>query len=258
MFKKIALAAALVATASFATWDKFPVLENHKGQAAVGINDLMQDKGNQLGLTAKGRFTVIPNLEVGLAIPYVIFTHWDGEDSKQDGLSDIALMGRYQFMPTMSAFLDISLPTCNEDLCGEDGPVGFHFGAQYSQNFGMVNFGSELGLAIETKGDDKNTPPWTLNLGAEGDFAINPMLTPYVGLDLAMLLGKYTYDGENGGDSHTGELGIEPYLGLGIAFNPMITLDLCAQFTFGKDYLKVTTYRDEMVTSLAATLFINF
>ena len=38
----------------------------------------------------------------------------------------------------------------------------------------------------------------------------------------------------------------------------MITLDLCAQFTFGKDYLKVTTYRDEMVTSLAATLFINF
>ena len=258
MFKKIALAAALVATATFATWDKFPVLEQGKGQAAVGINDLMQDKGNQLSLGAKGRFTVIQNLEVGLAIPYVIFTHWDGEDQKADGLADIGLMVRYQFMPTMNAFLDIALPTCNEDLCGEDGPVGFHFGAQYSQNFGMVNFGSELGLAIETKGDDKTTPPWTLNLGAEGDFAINPMLTPYVGLDLAMLLGKYTYDGENGGDSHTGELGIEPYLGLGIAFNPMITLDLCAQFTFGKDYLKVTTHRDEMVTNLAATLFINF
>ena len=59
MFKKIALAAALVATASFATWDKFPVLEQGKGQAAVGINDLMQDKGNQLSLGAKGRFTVI-------------------------------------------------------------------------------------------------------------------------------------------------------------------------------------------------------
>lgn len=258
MFKKIALAAALVATASFATWDKFPVLEQGKGQAAVGINDLMQDKWNQLGLSAKARYTIIPNLEVGFEIPFVIFTHWDGEDAEADGLADIPLMVRYQFMPTMNAFLDISLPTCNEDLCGEDGPVGFHFGAQYSQNFGMVNFGSELGLAIETKGDDKTTPPWELNAGAEADIAVNPMLTPYVGLDLAMLLGKYTYDGENGGDSHTGDLGIGPYLGLGIAFNPMITLDLCAQFIFGKDYLKVTTQSDEMVTTLGATLFINF
>ena len=259
MFKKIALAAALVATASFATWDKFPVLENHKGQAAVGISDIMQDKMNQLSLGAKARYTVAPNLELGLEIPFVIFTHWDGEDVEDaNGLADIPLMVRYQFMPNMNAFLDISWPTCNEDLCGEDGPVGFHFGAQYSQNFGMVNFGSELGLAIETKGDDKTTPPWELNLGVEGDFAINPMLTPYVGLDLAMLLGKYTYDGENMGDSHTGDLGIGPYLGLGIAFNPMITLDLCAQFILGKDYLKVTTQSDEMVTALGATLFINF
>ena len=37
MFKKIALAAALTATASFATWNYFPVLENHKGQAKVGF-----------------------------------------------------------------------------------------------------------------------------------------------------------------------------------------------------------------------------
>ena len=34
MLKKLCLAAAFCATASFATWDKFPVLENHKGEKA--------------------------------------------------------------------------------------------------------------------------------------------------------------------------------------------------------------------------------
>ena len=33
MFKKIALAAALAASAAFATWDYYPVLEGGKGSA---------------------------------------------------------------------------------------------------------------------------------------------------------------------------------------------------------------------------------
>ena len=110
MFKKIALAAALTATASFATWNYFPVLENHKGQAEVGVTDLMQDKTNQLGLFVGARYTVIPNLELGVKLPYTVFTHWDGEDAKRDGLNNIPLMVRYQFMPIMNAFVDVDLP----------------------------------------------------------------------------------------------------------------------------------------------------
>ena len=37
MFKKIALAAALTASASFATWDYFPILDGGKGQAELDV-----------------------------------------------------------------------------------------------------------------------------------------------------------------------------------------------------------------------------
>ena len=37
MFKKIAMACAFIATASFATWDYYPVLEAGKGSFAGGL-----------------------------------------------------------------------------------------------------------------------------------------------------------------------------------------------------------------------------
>ena len=235
MLKKIALVAAVAATASFATWNYFPVQEAGKGQAEIGVTDKMQDKLNQFALFAQARYTIIPNFELGVKVPFVLFTHVDGHDLKQDGLGDIPVMLRYQFMPIMNAFLDVSVPTCSEDLCGKEDPVGFHFGVQYSQNFGFVNFGSELGLKLETAGDDKTTPPWDMNIGLEGDFAVSEMFTPYVGVDFDMLIGKYTFDGDNVGESHTGDMGIAPYVGVGIAINPMFYVDLNAKFGFGED-----------------------
>ena len=86
MFKKIALATALVATASFATWDKFPVLENHKGQAKVGFTyGLPMDKVSTGDLYAGARYTVIPNLELGTVFNYKLFTDVDGNDGS-DGM----------------------------------------------------------------------------------------------------------------------------------------------------------------------------
>ena len=260
MFKKIALATALVATASFATWDKFPVLENHKGQAQVGDYYTMQDKFSRDGLYVGARYTVITNLELGLKFSYVLFSDWDGNDLKQDGIDNLPLMVRYQFMPAMNAFLDVTLPIGNEDLVGKDKPFVFHFGAQYSQKMGMVNLGAELGLQLETEGDDKTTPPWTLNIGAEGDFAINQMFTPYVGIDLYMLMGKFTYDGESEGDSFTGDLLFHPYLGINIAFNQMISLDISAAFLFGNsDAMRIKCGGNkETSTTLDAHVNINF
>ena len=253
MFKKIALAAALAATASFATWDYFPVQETHKGQAEIHADYLMVDKTSQMALSAGARFTIVQNFEAGLIVPFVLFTHYDGEDLKRDGLSNLQLMLRYQFMPIMNAFLDVEVPTCNKDLCGDDDPFGFHFGVQFSQKFGIVDFGSELGLALETKGDDKATPPWDMNLGLEADFVVNDMLTPYVGIDVNMLIGKYTVDGDNAGESHTGDMGFAPYLGLAININPMFYAGVQAQFCFGDDY-----YGEDMVTILTAKFGVNF
>ena len=259
MIKKIALAAAIAASASFATWDYFPVLENHKGQVEIGEADDFQDKSTVGTFYAKARFTVIPNLELALNLPLVFYNTWDGKDTEQTGLDKIGLMVRYQFMPVMNAFLDVGLPFCSEDVCGEDDNINFHFGVQYSQTFGMVSFGSELGLALETKGENKSTPPWTMNLGLEADFAVSQMLTPYVGIDLYMLLGKYTNDGKNEGESYTGEMGIAPFAGLAIAFNQMFTLGFGGSVLFGSDdYMIIKTGHDDAAINITIKLDINF
>lgn len=251
MLKKILLATALVATASFATWDKFPVKEAGKGQAKVGLDYQMQGEASGMELVAGARFSPIANLEIGTVFSYVLFTDYDGIDGP-DGVENLPIMIRYQFMPTMNAFLDVDLPIGEEEL-SSDG-LGLHFGVQYSQGFGMVTLGSELGLEIRTEGDDEVSPPYVLNVGAEGDFAVNEMITPYVGADLYMLLGEKTHDGEElPGSDYSGTIGVHPYVGVGIAFNPMFTLDLFAGFGIGEDY-----YGEDTLIDIAATLFINF
>jgi len=235
MLKKIILATALVATASFATWDKFPVLEEHKGQAELGLKYKMQGDWSTMGLFAGARFTVISNLELGVQVPYTVFTDFDGHDMKADGLNNIPLMVRFQFMPILNAFLDVDLPVGDEEV-SDDG-WGFHFGAQFSQKFGIVNFGSELGLALRTEGDDKMSPPYTLNIGAEADFLVNDMLTPYVGIDFLMWLGETTHDGDKvPGSDQSGKFGLLPYGGLNIAIGSMFYVDLSASFGIGEDY----------------------
>ena len=252
MLKKIVLAAALTATASFATWNYFPVQEAGKGQAEIGVTDKMQDKWNQLGLFVGARYTIIQNLELGLKLPYTIFTHWDGEDAKADGIGNLPIMVRYQFMPILNAFVDVDLPIGDEDV-SEDG-LGIYFGVQFSQNFGMVNFGSEAGLAIRTEGDDEVSPPYNLHIGLEGDFAVSEMFTPYVGADFDMYLGEYTHDGDElPGSDASGNLGIAPFLGVNIAINPMFYVDLSAKFGIGEDY-----YGKEMPIWLTGKFGINF
>ena len=64
MLKKIVLAAALAATASFATWNYFPVQEAGKGQAELGFTyGMPAEKVSTGDLFAGVRFTVIQNLE---------------------------------------------------------------------------------------------------------------------------------------------------------------------------------------------------
>lgn len=254
MFKKIALAAALTATASFATWNYFPVLENHKGQAEVGFKyGMPADKVSTGDLFAGVRYTVIPNLEVATKFDYRLFTDLDGNDGA-DGIDNLPIMLRYQFMPILNAFLDVDLPIGDEGVVSWNDGLGLYFGVQFSQNFGMVNFGSEAGLQIRTEGDDEMSPPYNLHIGLEGDFAINPMFTPYVGLDFDMWLGEFTHDGDSApGADDSGKFGIAPYLGVNIAINPMFYADLSARFGIGED-----RYGEDTPIWITAKFGVNF
>ena len=252
MLKKIILATALVATASFATWDKFPVLPEHKGQAKVGfVYGIPAEDVSTGDIYAGARFTVIQNLELGTIFKYKMFTDVNGNDGA-DGVFNLPIMARYQFMPVMNAFLDLDIPI-GEEAFNRDG-LGVHLGVQYSQAFGMVALGTELGFQVETEGDDKYAAPWNLNLGAEADFNVNNMVTPYLGLDLNMFIGKASYDGKSSGPNRTGDIGVEPYLGVAIAFNPMFALDLSGRFKFGEDYYG----HDDTEMYFDAHLNINF
>ena len=253
MFKKIALAAALAATASFATWDYFPVKEAGHGQAQISEKVNMQGKSSKDIVELGVRYSIIQNFEAGLKVPVTLLSYYDGKNDERNGLGKLELMLRYQFMPIMNAFLDVEFPTCNKDICGNDDPFGFHFGVQFSQKFGIVDFGSELGLQLESKGEDKTTPPWDLNLGLEADFLVSNMLTPYVGFDFNMKLGKETRDGKNEGESRTGDLGIAPYVGLNIDFNPMLYLGFEFRFGVGEDY-----YGKDTPITLTVNFGVNF
>ena len=232
MFGKIALAAALCATASFATWDKFPVLENHKGEMVIGADFVRQNdfEPMQLEPYIGSRYTVMPNLELAVLLPYFVNLNKNNDN----GLSNPILMARYQFMPSVNAFLDVVVPVSHG--YNNYSAWVFKFGAQYSQNFGMVDFGAELGLGVNTRDDNKVSPPLRLQFGAEADFKLG-QLTPFVGFNALMLLGELTIDGEKV-DSFKGEIAVYPYVGLKYAITPNVTVQASAKTAFGYEAVK--------------------
>ncbi|PWJ71709.1 MULTISPECIES: hypothetical protein [unclassified Fibrobacter] len=231
MIKKAALAAVCAVSASFASWDLFPVQEAGKGEAKIVYSNTWLDDVGGYGLVAAGvRYTVVNNLELALYLPYLPY-EFDSEGnfhSFADGVGDLTVMARYQFLPNFNGFLDVTFPVGNETVVGYDEAFRFHFGAQYSQKFGMINFGSELGFALETYGNDDVTPPWHLNAAAEADFLVNEMFVPYVGIDFAMELGTYTGKDGNYTRSHTGHFVSMATVGSYINLTPNFSLDVFA------------------------------
>lgn len=229
MFQKLVLAAAFCATASFATWDKFPVLENHKGEIVVGAEFIKQGEPMKLVPYIGSRYTVMPNLELGLILPYYVNLNINNEN----GLANPVFMARYQFMPMLNAFLDVQVPISNDPYNNSE--WSFNFGAQYSQNLGVVDVGAELGLTVNTRGDDEISPPLRLNLGAEADFNLGIPLTPFIGADMFMWIGKFTDEEGNFGKSHTGDLAVRPYVGLKYAITPNVSVQASAMTMLGKE-----------------------
>lgn len=227
MFKQIALACALVVTTSFASWDLFPVLDNHKGETQVGVSFHTQGDTQSLTPYVGTRYTVLPNLELAVVLPYYIQLN-----SHDNGLDNPTAMIRYQFLENLNAFVDVSIPT----TCANHTNTAwtFFFGAQYSQKFGIVNLGSQLGMRIETQGKDKISPPLLLNGAIETAFEFGGPIIPLINVAATMEIGEYSYDGENYGDNHTGHGNVSPGAGAKFVINQTFSIRALGRITFGR------------------------
>ncbi len=248
MIKRTLAAIALIAASSFATWDKFPVLDQGNGQAKLGAQYNMQDKWTQPAIGVGARFSAVSNLEIALNLGYVLWTDYDGEDAEADGLTNPEIGIRYFLPMGLGFFLESQIPVGNEDVSYTG--FSFHAGAQFSTKVSdIVAIGSELGVSFSTEDDDKYTEGMVLNVGAEGDFNLG-MVTPFVGLDFYYVLTSDEWDGNEYGND--GDTGIAPYLGALFTFTPMVSADLKGTYGTG-DY-----FGDDDVISIAVTGYVNF
>lgn len=116
MLKKIALAAALTATASFATYSFFPVGQPGHGQVEVTDAYQWHDSWSSNTINVKGKFNVSQGLELSLmGIGYQIWNEDDNCDDydacpDNDGLKALTVGARYQFMPMLIAAVDVASP----------------------------------------------------------------------------------------------------------------------------------------------------
>ncbi|MBO7512954.1 MAG: hypothetical protein J6T54_08300 [Fibrobacter sp.] len=238
MLKQIILGTAMLASASFATYSYFPVPANHSGEAKLVGGFTMQDKWEGVSMALKGRFVPVEKLEVSLALPFRLMNRDDGKnDSHKTGVQNLSLGARYQVIPNVAAFIDFDFPT-GKDAISDDG-FKFYFGGQFSQKFGNLDIGTELGLSYTTEGKDKKTPPMELSLAAELDPLLFPNITPYIGIGVNIILNDPKYDGHDGVET-SGKTGFFPYVGANFKITEMFSFDLSAKLGFGKDYLSYT------------------
>ncbi|MBO7414347.1 MAG: hypothetical protein J6U20_11930 [Fibrobacter sp.] len=230
MIKKIILVCMLAAASSFATWDLFPVLENHKGQAKLGAAyktyEVKHRDYDLFFVNAGVRYTVIQDLELALTIPYRALVYVDGENIGEERLGNLQFSTRYQFIPVMNVFADIGIPVRDID----DDAWDLNFGLQFSSRINqLINFGSELAATFIVV-PDYDDVPIDLYGGACLRFAVTPQFTPYVGTLFTLTLGGYSDNGyqySHGG----GHVALGPYIGAIYDFNDFVSLDAWAQIS---------------------------
>ena len=259
MFKKILLVTSLVASASFATWDKFPVLDQGKGQVKLGASYGIKDQWRNLDLELGARYTVIQSLEIMGTLPYRVWGEWDGDD-RGDGLGDATIGVRYFFPMNLGLFLDVELPIGDDSYAYQG--WGFHFGAQYAKVplIDKISMGSELGFTLYTEGDDDYSynRGTDMNLGVEFDYDLGAF-KPYVGLDYYNRLTESEQDcvaDSSGKASGTCKLnddnsGYATTFGVNYSINQMMTLE-------GKYVISAGRYFGDYNYTIAANFYFNF
>ena len=269
MFKKIALVAAMAASASFATYNFFPVKDAGKGQVEVGAQYGWTDNSSNMEIIAGAEYSVIQNLALSLTgLGYQLWDDPDdcGEDGHpdcpdNDGFKAMTIGARYQFMPVLIAALDVNLPLTSKDVTGDYDPFGLYGAIQFTKEF-VPNlwFGSEAGLSYKFE-DEKKTEGLGLTVQAELDYTLaNIGLTPWIGAALNMRLSDVEeewYDDNHGGkvtkEYGSGDKAILVWLGAGYDINPMFTVKANFIMKFADDDSMGTDWK-----GVNAKLAINF
>lgn len=193
MFKKIALAVALVAASSFAAWDYYKVPEAGYGQLKVQGKYDTDSPWSGFGLNASARYVVIPNLE--LSLMHLGFAYNEDDDWDGSGIADFTIGARYAILPNVNIFIDMNMPIGDADegsYIGSD-TWGFFFGGQFtSDQFAKnLNVGAEVGTYWGFE-HDGNEPGLLLTTAIEAGYYIERFrLTPIAGAEFKY---KLTHD----------------------------------------------------------------
>ena len=210
MFKKIALVAAVAASASFATYSYFPVGDAHKGEIEISDKYTWHNHWSMDRVNLNAKYNVAQNLELSLQnLGYQIWNEDDRCDDDKingcpdnDGIYAMTVGARYQFMPILIAALDVRLPLTSEDVTGKYDPFGLFAAIQFTKEL-VPNLwlGSELGFDWMFE-DEKKEEGVTMSIQAELDYSIASIgLTPWIGLEFDKQLTEDKQDGHDvGGD----------------------------------------------------------
>lgn len=263
MIKKIALAAAVAATASFATYNFFPVGEAGHGQAEIKAEYGWHDDWSSMDLILAGEYVVIPNLELSLqGIGYQLWNEWDECDDDDvpgcdtDGFKALTVGARYWFMPMLGAALDINIPLNSEDAVGPYDPFGLYAAIQFSMEFmpGLA-LGSEAGISYKFE-DENRTEGLGLTIQAELDYTIASIgLTPWIGAEFDVRLSDVEEDmGPATAEYGSGDSDFIVWIGAGYDITKMFSVK--ANFV-----MKFADEKESMGgdwTAVNAALDINF
>ncbi len=252
MFKKIILALALLAGASFATWDYYPIPDSSYGSFEAGLYYDKDHRWSQAGVKVGARFTMVKHLEISFTGWGYQF--WNEEDCANcinggDGLRDLTIGGRYEVAPMVTAFLDFNLPVGRDEHDGynthppSNGEFSMYLGAQFSVPTKLkgFKFGTEGGILWGFEYDERHYAGHysderglDIHLGAEAAYTIPDVgLTPYLGFLLKFRLTESEwYDGHDNeygyGDRKSRQFNL--WLGASYAINKMI--EVKAHFIF--------------------------
>lgn len=226
MLKKIALAAAVAASSSFATYTFFPVGQANSGQVEAGVRYGWTDNTSDMNITLGAEYVIMQNLELSLTdLGYQLWDEWDECDDDcpdSDGIKAMTIGARYQFMPILIAALDVNIPLNSEDAVGPYDPFGLYAAIQYTQEFmpGLA-FGSEAGISYKFE-DNNRTEGLGLKIQAELDYTIASIgLTPWIGASFDVRLSDVE---EGPAEYGSGDSAFRLWIGAGYPINDMFAV----------------------------------